>query len=204
MSIDYPNREIIRLARTGDDQAIAALINGHLDELVGYVARRLPPYLKDQAEEVVHLALLKAWEKIRQFEWSAEDPGAGFRGWLFALVRSQFKDWLNKVNRRKRLEGKPTGREEESGGHGETPGFEDSPSRKVRQDERENLLHQALAALDNKEQLAVRLRYFDKLSAVDAAAVMRTSAGNVRQLCSRALKKLREQLGRASQFFSDK
>lgn len=61
-------------------------------------------------------------------------------------------------------------------------------------DELDETMHRALLELPRRQRAAIVLRFYEDLSDVQTAEVLRCSAGTVRSLVSRAMKGLREEL----------
>ncbi|MBD9062651.1 MAG: sigma-70 family RNA polymerase sigma factor [Ruminococcaceae bacterium] len=62
----------------------------------------------------------------------------------------------------------------------------------VLMEERSRMLHDAISKLPERQQQAVRLKYFRNMSAADIAAELGTTAGNVRVILNRSMDKLKE------------
>ncbi len=71
-----------------------------------------------------------------------------------------------------------------------------APDERLLRGEREAAVRQALAALPERDRLAVVLRYFEGCSAQEMAEVLGTSAKGVERLLARARGRLRPVLGR--------
>lgn len=59
-------------------------------------------------------------------------------------------------------------------------------------EERSRMLHDAISKLPERQQPAVRMKYFRNMSAADIAAELDTTAGNVRVILNRSMDKLKE------------
>lgn len=62
----------------------------------------------------------------------------------------------------------------------------------VLMEERSRMLHDAIPKLPERQQQAVRMKYFRNMSAADIAAELGTTAGNVRVILNRSMDKLKE------------
>lgn len=62
----------------------------------------------------------------------------------------------------------------------------------VLMEERSRMLHDAISKLPERQQQAVRMKYFRNMSAADIAAELGTTAGNVRVILNRSMDKLKE------------
>jgi RNA polymerase sigma-70 factor (sigma-E family) len=61
-------------------------------------------------------------------------------------------------------------------------------------DELDESMHRVLMGLPERQRAAIVLRFYEDLSDVQAAEILRCSAGTVRSLVSRAMKTIREEL----------
>jgi RNA polymerase sigma factor (sigma-70 family) len=185
-----------------------ALMEERRSFLVRAVARRLPRHLRDLAEDLVQAAFAVAVPKLDALEWRGLPK---FHGWLWQLVRRQFRDWCKHVRRLKcdyrRLLRPST---VEADGSDTDPLAQaardsDTPSRLLARREREDRLHAAMdRVLKPRECRALRLRYFEHLPVADVAVLLKCSPAAVKMRCQRALEKLRQALGSASDFFSSR
>jgi RNA polymerase sigma-70 factor (sigma-E family) len=71
---------------------------------------------------------------------------------------------------------------------------EGSTTESIRNEELDETMHDALLRLPQRQRAAIVLRFYEDLSDVQTAEVMRCSSGTVRSLVSRAMKTLRSQL----------
>ena len=81
---------------------------------------------------------------------------------------------------------------------------EHTPSKSAARREAEVALHLAVAELKDDYQQVLRLRYLEGLPVTAVAAQMDRTDRAVHMLCSRAVKKLRKAMGRASKYLSSK
>ena len=79
-----------------------------------------------------------------------------------------------------------------------------TPSGVAARQEAERALRVAIAGLKEDYQEVIRLRYMQELPVADVAARMNRTEGAVHMLCNRAIKKLREAMGRASKYYGSK
>jgi RNA polymerase sigma-70 factor (sigma-E family) len=71
---------------------------------------------------------------------------------------------------------------------------EGSTTESIRNEELDETMHDALLRLPQRQRAAIVLRFYEDLSDVQTAEVMRCSSGTVRSLVSRAMKTLRSEL----------
>jgi RNA polymerase sigma-70 factor (ECF subfamily) len=210
MTTDHERCILMEQARAGDRVAVNALLETCRPALIGFVNSRLPPYLRTQvAEEIVQEAYALAWTKLSGFEWRDYDA---FVAWLKVFADNCRADWWKYVTRRKRdyrrVQSNQEGKDPEDAGPSlleRAARDDETPSHVARRHEREDALKAAMQSqLTDQERQALELRYFENLSVSTAAAVLECTPGTVKNLCLSGKKKLREALGRSSQFFSSR
>lgn len=82
---------LVQGASRGDGEAIAALLERHLDSLRAYVRLRMGPRVRrwDSEEDVAQSVCREALEQMGAYTYRGE---AAFRHWLFTLVRRKLAD----------------------------------------------------------------------------------------------------------------
>jgi RNA polymerase sigma-70 factor (ECF subfamily) len=83
-------------------------------------------------------------------------------------------------------------------------GPDHTPSRSAARREGMQAIRTAIAELPEEYRRAIELRYFDGYSLEETAILMDRTTGAVRGLVDRARRQIRELLGRASHFLSEK
>jgi RNA polymerase sigma-70 factor (ECF subfamily) len=154
-------RELIRLARGGDEEAFAQLVVLHADRVYGSLRRfGLEP---GEADEVAQEVFLRAWRGLARFEERAQ-----FSTWLYRIA---FNEAQRHLSRRAppRVESEPD-REEAVLALPEDSGL--SPEAQALDHEFEQTLEQALAQLPDDWRAAVVLRDIEGLSTQEAAEVV--------------------------------
>ena len=128
------------------------------------LAGRLAPDL--DRDDIVQEALVRAWQKRRQFDPSRGTPAA----WLLAITADQAR----RARRRRRP----------------TAALADLPGRLRSTDDQVDVEH-AVARLAPRQRLAVDCFYFAGLSVAETAAVMGCSEGTVKSTLADARRLLR-------------
>jgi RNA polymerase sigma-70 factor (ECF subfamily) len=174
---DAEIRLLVRRAQDGDDEAFAELYAQFFPSIYRYSAFRLPAAA---AEDVTADVFVKAWEKLHTYKAHKDVP---FAAWLFRIARHTVID----VYRRDRsFEEVP-----------ETLADTDALNRPELRAERGELLRVVRGALDRmprRYREILTLAYMGDLSHEEIARVLRLSAGAVRILKLRALRKLEAEL----------
>jgi RNA polymerase sigma-70 factor (ECF subfamily) len=173
--------ELVERARGGDPDAFAALVREH-EEIAFRTAYLITRNAAD-AEDAAQLALTKAWRALPRFR-----RGAPVRPWLLAIV-------ANEARNRRRAEGRREGltlraaHELPSGGAAPSP-----EGRAVASEERAALLA-ALERLSDDDRLVLSCRYLLDLGEAETGEVLSLRRGTVKSRTSRALRRLREEMG---------
>jgi RNA polymerase sigma-70 factor (ECF subfamily) len=202
--------ELIRRAVRGERAALERLLLDHFAPLTAHVARRMPPSLQSVVgvEDIVQSTLTNVFQSMKQFE--ARDD-ASFLSWLLTIAENELRDAVRAQKRKKRggdrirVEDVPT--EEQSREVQLVDvlvGPDHTPSRSAARREGMHAIRTALAGLPEEYRRAIELRYFDGYSLEEAAILMGRTTGAVRGLVDRARRELRESLGRASHYLSEK
>jgi RNA polymerase sigma-70 factor (ECF subfamily) len=137
------------------------------------LARRLAPHA--DPDDIVQDSLVRAWRKREQFD----DSRGTVTTWLLAIVADQARSSRRTRLRRLRIVDDSA----------EVPDAPDSTTAPDLD------LERAIAALAERQQLAVQLHYFVGLTVDETAAVMTCSAGTVKSTLFDARSRLRALLG---------
>jgi RNA polymerase sigma-70 factor (ECF subfamily) len=187
--------EQIDAARTGDDQAWAALCEEHWQYLVLVAGQHVGRDLQSKvgASDIVQQSMLEAQRSIGQFRGSTERE---LRAWLAQIVRRNVVDQARRYCDCRR---RATAREvpwsiapkQALAKEGETPSF------LVRQAELDEELIKAVAQLSPRHQQIIEMRHRDGLTHAEIAERLNISVEAARQLWTRAVRHLQQILGTA-------
>lgn len=199
---DTSEETLVRLAMTGDEDALSHLLQRFSPPVLHRLREDIPANLRSMldAEEVMQVSYLEIFLHFDRF--TNRGPGA-FLAWLTQLATNNLRDAIKELNREKRPN--PSRRLE-------TLGVDDScialldlvgyttttPSRNAVKNESHQVLEQAITQLPEDYQTALRLYDLECKSAADVAATMKRSQGAVHMLRARALERLREILSASS------
>jgi RNA polymerase sigma-70 factor (ECF subfamily) len=172
-------QRLVAAAREGDGDAYGALVARHQD--IAFRAAFLITGSAADAQDAAQEALVKAWLALDRFR-----PDAAFRPWLMRIV-------INEARNRRRTAGRRTGLALRLAqlSQGPAPGAE---AIALADEQRAGLLA-AVAALRESDQLVIAARYFLELSEEETATALSWARGTVKSRLSRALTRLRKQLG---------
>jgi len=172
------DEEAVRRCQQGDREAFRHLVESYKDVLYG--TAYLMTGNASLAEEQVQECFLAAWRGIRGFRL-----GRPVKPWLVRIL-------VNRVmshHRRPSLHTTPL----EQGIH---QGGAEAVGEMAERVESRDEVRRALAALSPEHRQVVMLRYFTGLSLPQLAQVLNCREGTVKSRLHRALRHLREEIGR--------
>jgi RNA polymerase sigma-70 factor (ECF subfamily) len=175
---------LVARARAGDAAAFARLVERH-----GEVAFRTAYLILEdaaEAEDATQEALLRAHAALGRFR-----IGEPIRPWLLSIVANEARNRRRSRMRRAALAVR-------AGAERRPSDPIPSPEGAVLAAERRELLLTALARLREPDRLVIQLRYLLELSEEEMASVLGCRRGTVKSRLSRALERLREELGEAA------
>lgn len=152
------------------------LYERNFDRVYAYVARRAMN--RAEAEDVVSEVFHKALKNLKQFEWR----GTPFAGWLMRIAANALAD-RRRDERRER--GSVMVREPVAISRAEKEEAEE-----------EARLAELVGTLPVDQRRVVEMRFVEEKSIEEIAAALGRSTGAVKQLQFRALRKLRERMGK--------
>jgi len=175
------DREAVRSARAGDDEAFAHLVRRHSGGLHRAVARILAD--DSEAWDVVQMAFVRAWQRLDRYneKWS-------FATWLYRIGTNLAIDLLR--SRTSREKAHRAGTEHRLRVVGESRPASDLADRR----EVDRLLDQLVDALTPQQRTAFVLREVEGQDTAEVAVVLGCSATTVRNHVFQARKILRREL----------
>lgn len=185
----FDDGELASALKDGDDRAFEELVRRHQGRVYA-IAYRLTGNRED-ALDVAQESLLKAYRRI-----DAWQPTGGFLPWLLRLTTNQAIDF---IRRRKRQhhehldEGFMLDTERARRGSIE-PAVMDT-SERVRADEIDVRIREALVVLSEHQRTVFMLRHYEGLQLSDIAETLGCTVGSVKVHLFRAIKKLQKELG---------
>jgi RNA polymerase sigma factor (sigma-70 family) len=175
--------ELVQRAQNGDDDAYEELVraNQGIAFRMAYVIAGSAADAEDAAQE----GFVKAHRALARFR-----PGAPFRPWLLQIV-------ANEARNRRRSSGRRWVLAQRAAEEGPSGGAAPSPEGALLAGEYRERLLAAVNGLREEERLVIACRYFLELSEAETAAALGVRRGTVKSRSSRALARLREELGEA-------
>jgi RNA polymerase sigma-70 factor, ECF subfamily len=193
--------ELIQLARAGDGQALESLLQRYREYVRLLVRCRARGRLQARVDssDFVQETLLRAARNIQQFQGAGEEEWCA---WLARIAENevvhQMRHHLGAAKRAASREQAVAEPDDSANGASRLDRWftkaQTSPSLAAIRKERSLLLADALARLADDYREVLILRHLEGLEFPEVAQRMNRSAGAVRVLWTRALKKLREEL----------
>jgi RNA polymerase sigma factor (sigma-70 family) len=173
--------DVIGRAKRGDAHAYEELVHAYqgIAFRTAYVIARNAADAEDAAQE----GFVKAWRALGRFR-----EGAPFRPWLLQIVANEARNRRRSAGRREHLVLRAA-TEEPSGEAAPSP-----EAASLRREQQAALLA-AVETLREEDRLVITCRYFLELSEAETAEVLGWRLGTVKSRLSRALDRLRAQIG---------
>jgi len=164
MSERLSDETLMERYKRGDSGAFEALYERYKDRIYGYLSARITEPSK--VNDVFQNTFLKLHKSRSRYKSSFP-----FKAWIFIICRTVLIDWFRKQGRTPEIpvEEVPT-----------------TPPQTTTEPETPDL-----ASLPARQKEAVELRYYEELSFEEIAQRLETSPLNVRQIISRAIRRLR-------------
>jgi RNA polymerase sigma-70 factor (ECF subfamily) len=175
--------ELIERARRGETTAYEELVRRYQE--IAYRTAYLLSGGASEAEDAAQEAFTKAWYALGRFR-----EGAPFRPWLLQIV-------ANEARNRRRSAGRRTALALRASEDRPAVDAAPSPEAAVLARERRRMLLDALRRLRDEDRQVVQCRYLLELSEAETAAALGWPRGTVKSRLSRALLRLRAELGAA-------
>jgi RNA polymerase sigma factor (sigma-70 family) len=181
--VDRPldETELVELARRGDLRAWESIVRAH--QGIAFRTAYLLGGDSADAEEAVQDAFVKAYRALGRFR-----RGAPFRPWLLRIVANEAKNRRRAAGRREALALR-------AAAHDRPGGAVPSPEAALLAGEERERLLAAVERLADEHRDAIACRYFLELSEEETATALAIRRGTVKSRLSRALERLRAELG---------
>lgn len=167
---------LLQRVATGDRSAFAKVYEATAPKLLGTVLRILNN--RGWAEEVVHDAYIKIWQKAGQFDASK----ASAITWMVTIARNSAIDELRK---------QPTGRKAAEEELEQIPGNEANAQSQMEDQQAVNRLNLCLEELEKDRRDMVRMAYLNGWSRADLATHFDQPVNTIKTWLHRALKQLK-------------
>ncbi|MGB0580039.1 MAG: RNA polymerase sigma factor [Limisphaerales bacterium] len=171
--------ELIRSVQAGDLKAFEPLVDAHLDHLRAFIALRLPkPHL---INEIAHEAFIFAFNNIEKFE-----AGGNFRAWIRAIAHNLVRAELQRFARRQQNQLNYARHQMLESDLVSTPTSAKEVSPAI------DHLKDCVAALPEKQQELVQLRYSEEVPVESIADKFKRTQTNIWQMLFRIRKQLKQ------------
>jgi RNA polymerase sigma-70 factor (ECF subfamily) len=175
------DRELVRAAREGDEEAYADLVRRHSGGLHRTVARIIRD--DDEAWDVVQMAFLRAWRRFDRYDerWS-------FATWLYRIGTNLAIDLVRSRTSRRKAH--------QAGGehHLRLVGDQEKTSTRLDRSEVDGVLRELVEVLTPQQRSAFILREIEDLETAEVAEILGCSTATVRNHVFQARKTLRREI----------
>jgi RNA polymerase sigma factor (sigma-70 family) len=179
-----PESELVERARRGDQSAYGQLV--HAYQGIAFRTAYLIAGDATEAEDAAQEGFVKAFYALNRFR-----AGAPFRPWVLQIV-------ANEARNRRRSAGRRTALVMRTAAQAPSGEAAPSPEAAVISGEEQRALLTAVNTLKEEDRLVIGCRYFLELSEEETAAALGWRRGTVKSRLSRALDRLRAQMGEAA------
>lgn len=169
-------KELILLAKAGDNSAFEEVYNSYYTPLFRYILVRLKD--KQEAEDMTQTVFMKIWASIPSWNTDHTSPLSFF----FTVARNTLIDYFRKGSHKEIVSDEIVFKFSEENG-----ASEESSSRELKE-----VLLSAVSKLSEEQQEIIRLYYTNDLTYKEIASITGKREDAVRQIHSRAIKRLRE------------
>ncbi len=172
-----PEERLLIQAAQRDPARFAELYDANLARVYAYVAGRV--HDRCEAEDVTSEVFRQALANLGRFEWR----GVPFAAWLFRIARNEIADRAKRAAR-------------EQGAPADEPGEDLEPA--LERIEELGRLYEQVRQLPANQRRVIEMRFAQEKSIREIAAELGRSEGAVKQLQFRAVRSLRESMGRGN------
>lgn len=170
-------KNLIIQAKNGDSSAFEEVYTTYYTPLFRYIRTRTKT--KEEAEDITQTTFMKIWNALPTWDTSHTSP----RSFFFTVARNTLIDSVRKNSYKEIVSDEIIYR------HAHTEGDTDTTLPKKEDTE---IIQQALGALSPEQEEFITLYYMDDLTYSEIADITGKREDALRQLHSRAVKKLRE------------
>jgi len=177
--------QLMLQVKEGNIRAFEQLVELHQSAIIGTVTRMLGNV--DDAHDIAQQVFVRVWKSAPRYE-----PTAKFTTWLYTITRNLVFNETRRRSRRKEVSLEPETEDDQPRqfANHTTPG----PDVQAQQEELEKALEHAIAALPEKQRLAVVLRRHQELPYEQLCDILKMSLPAVKSLLFRARNELRKSL----------
>jgi len=185
-----PDVRLMLLVRDDDAAAFEDLMNRYQNRVVSLMVHLVGH--RDMAEDLAQEVFLRVYRARGRYV-----PGAKFSTWLYTIAHNVASNALRGLSRRREVNLVNRESGEFTGNPMDAKALAASglmPTRQLDKAELQDVVKLAIAALNERQRIAVLLNKFEHLSYEEIAEVMQLSPSAVKSLLSRARSNLRDVL----------
>jgi len=187
MEEDSNDEDLALMARIakGDENAFGSLVAKHQHAVIGTVGKMTNQ--SADTEDIAQQIFLRIWKAAPRYT-----PTAKFTTFLFTIARNLVFNETRKKSRR--MEHSLEEQQDQWHATAADPNPSSRPDKSLEQQELRQVVDQAIAALPEKQRLAVVLRRYEQMPYEEIAEVLELSVSAVKSQLFRARAALRESL----------
>lgn len=170
---ELSDKDLAANMKEGDDQAFEILYNRYFDPLYGFIVRRVGH--AQIAEDILSDVFMKAFASRERFVWKTS-----FSAWLYRIAQNAITDYYR------------TKKSEEGLDQAEKKGVDAQAAARVDAGLLNHELEKTLETLDERDRLAITLRFYSQLSNAEIAQILGVSVNNVGVILFRSLKRCQQ------------
>jgi RNA polymerase sigma-70 factor (ECF subfamily) len=186
-----PDVRLMLRVRDDDAAAFEELVLRYQNRLVSLLSHLVGK--RDMAEDLAQDCFFRVYRARKRYV-----PGSKFSTWLFTIANNIASNALRGLSRRREVDLRPPGPDESAGNPLDAAAVAASalmPTRQLDKAELRQVVQLAVAALNERQRMAVLLAKFEQLSYNEIAEIMDMTPQAIKSLLSRARTKLREVIG---------
>lgn len=178
--LDLEAETLVERAAGGDTEAFGRLYDMYADRIYRHIYYRTSSV--EDARDLTQEVFLKAWQALPKYK-RTKTP---FLGWLFTISHNRVIDYYRTKKDHAYLNNKIIMEDREK-----------SPDKLVEDQFTQQEVRRAILQLPEDQQQVILMSFIEGFEYNEIAAALNKSEGNIRVIVHRALKRMREILGRA-------
>jgi len=180
VKLDFEAESLVERAAGGDTDAFGRLYDIYADRIYRHIYYRTSNI--EDAQDLTQEVFIKAWQGLPKYK-RTKTP---FLGWLFTISNNRVIDYYRTRKDHAYLNNEITMEDREK-----------SPEKLVEAQFTQEEARRAILNLTKDQQQVILLSFIEGFEYNEIAAALNKSEGNIRVILHRALKRMREILGKA-------